>query len=706
MLRHPHRLRSRHIRVLLFGVLWCVYGPPPLVHADTIELVDGSRISTKKIRYRGNDLVCDDGRTIPRSEVKQVLFDRGVSTSGYDGAVGHSDIPELLRTAASAAEKYPDVGAITLIDDGEFIFRSDGTAFERSHFAIKILKEEWKSIAEVGRSFEEGRTRVTLVRARAIAPDGTVTELAPEEMQESKPMSGMDSFNEYKVLSGQLANVKVGSIVEVIWDNESYNPYDPELFFPGWVFGTTEPSVWSRVTIRIPKSRTLYYRVDNMPEAAAAPKITETADDRIYTWEMRDIPPLVGEPLMPPMRQVVPWVVASTHEDWDYLYDYLGRFQKEHIKLTPAIEARVTKIVGDAGTPEEKLAKIYHWLQREIRYVSIKGSAGSGWSGHPASLTLENGYGDCIDKAILFSTMLEAIDIKSYPVILATNDMAADDRLLPRLYGNHAINRVYLDDRGFYLDTTAETFRYPYFRSDDHGVTTINVLERRIGQIEVPPPDHTAMDIRLDMKLDEKGNLDAEVVIAMTGSIEAGLRTGLEQVNKMFLKMAAQQAINSISPGAQLKGIDISDESDLTVPLTVSMKVRLPDYPSLAGDLIIFPLPLSEGIHRFPEISLEERQFDIDYRSSGHVALHMRLQVPDGYEAVGLPEPLSLQSPYIQFEASFSRDGNTIVYEDSYTRPRRIVPKEAYGAHKAMLERVANYSRKPVFLRRLHDDPS
>jgi len=593
-----------------------------------------------------------------------------------------------------------------LIDDGEFILREDGTTFERSHYAVKILKEEWKSYAEIGHGFEEGRSRATLVRARAIAPDGTVTDFVSEDLQESKPMSGMDSFEKYKVLSGQIAGVKVGSIVEFIWDIETYNPYDKELFFPGWIFVSTEPCAWSRVTIRIPKSRTLNYRTDNMPEAVAEPEMTETADERVYTWEMRDIPPIIGEPRMPPLRQVAPGMTASIHENWDYLYDYLGRFQKEHTTLTPAIRARVTEIIGDAATAEDKLAKIYHWLQREIRYVSIKGSMGSGWSGHPASLTLENGYGDCIDKAILFSTMLEAMDIKSYPVLLATNDRAAEDRSLPRLFANHAINKVYLGDRNFYLDTTAETFRYPYFRADDHGVNTINVLERKIEEIPVPPPDDNAIDIRLDMTLDPKGDVDAQVDIHMTGSIEAGLRTGLEQINKIMLKMAAQQAINSVSPGAQLQGVDISDETDLSVPLTINMKVRLPDYPSSAGDLMIFPLPLTEGIHQFPEISLEERQFDIDYKSSSRVDQHVRLHTPDGFEAVGLPPAVSLQSPYLQFEAKFTRDGNTIVYEDSLTQPSRIVPKEDYGAHKAMLERIANYSRKPIFLRRVNDDRS
>jgi len=693
------------VRLLLLGLAYVV-ALPAVLRADTVELVDGTKIDTKHITFSDGNLIIDDGRVIPRSEIKRILFTRGLTPKATESEVGRSDVEELLRQAEAAEKQYPDVGAITLIDDGEFILRADGTQVERSHYAVKILKEAWKSFAEIGRTFEEGRDRVALVRARTITPDGTVYDFDPDDLKETKPMEGMVSFGEHKVISGQLPNVQVGSIVEVIWDAETYNPYDKELFYPGWSFATTEPVVWSRITIRIPRSRTLHYKTANMPDDAAEPVITETDDERIYRWEMRDIEHIVPEPAMPPIGQVTPHMIASLHENWDYLYDFLAPFQKEHIQLTPAIEAKVKEIVGDAADPEEKLARIYHWLQREIRYISIKGSMGSGWSGHSAALTLENGYGDCIDKAILFSTMLKAIDVEAYPVIIATNDMPADDRSLPRLFANHAINKIRLSDRTFYLDTTAETFRYPFFRPDDHGVTTINVLEREISAIDVPPPDHNAIDINLDMAVDLDGNVQADVTINMTGGIEAGLRMGLEQINKIMLKMVAQQAINSISPGSALEQIDISDEADLSTPLTVKMKVRLPEYPNFAGDLMIFPLPLSEGLHQFEEASLDERRFDIDYGTSSEVQQHVRLRLPSGYEAKGLPDPLSLESPYVEYQASFSKDGTAVVFEERFSQGRRIIPKEDYFEHKALLERVADYARRPVFLKKVSEDPT
>ena len=375
-------------------VLWCVVLVaalcwPPAVQADTVELFDGSRIETQTITFKDDLVILDNGREIPRNEVRRVQFERGRAAGTEDVAVNDADVQKLLRDAEAAREKYPDVGAITLIDDGQWTLRPDGTQVERTHQAAMILKEPWKAMGQISQYYEDGRQRATLVRARTISPDGSVHEFDPADLKEAKPTGGMVFFNKYKTVNGQLPNVEVGSIVETIWETEIYNPYDKELFFPRWYFGGTEPSLSSRATIRVPKEKELYYELHNLEGDAAVPKQWDEDDYHVYQWELQDIEHVVQEPGMPPVGEVVPCVAASLFKDWDYIFDYLGKFQREHTQVTPEIATQVAEIIGDSTTDEEKLAKIYHWLQREVRYISIKGSMGSGWSGHPATLTLK-----------------------------------------------------------------------------------------------------------------------------------------------------------------------------------------------------------------------------------------------------------------------------------------------------------------------------
>ena len=87
---------------------------------------------------------------------------------------------------------------------------------------------------------------------------------------------------------------------------------------------------------------------------------------------------------MPPYGAVVPRVEASLFQNWEYIFDWLTRMQQRRIQVTPEIEQAVQEITAGAADLEEKVARIYHFIQRYIRYISIKGSIGSGWSGHEA----------------------------------------------------------------------------------------------------------------------------------------------------------------------------------------------------------------------------------------------------------------------------------------------------------------------------------
>jgi hypothetical protein len=688
--------RPRCYRCLL-PLLFVITGT---LHADVVELFDGRRIETPVLMFDGDKLVLADGQTFDRNEVRRVLFGADLSTFvAEEERAAAGDVAELLAVAERGRTAYPDAGAITLTESATWTLTPDGRHLERIHSAKLILKEPWKSLGNISQWFTEGRDRVRLIEARTILPDGSVHPFEPDDLREAKPTGGMAFFSEYKSLSGQLPRVEVGSIIETTWERETYNPYDRLLFFPRWYFGSTEPVLHSRATVRVPHDQPLHWQTRNLAGDLAAPDRVEEDEYAVYTWELTDIPPVVREPAMPPVGQVVPSVACSLLENWDYIFDFLGTFQREHMTVTPEIAQQVAEIVGDEQDPEQQLARIYHWLQREIRYVSIKGSMGSGWSGHPAALTLRNKYGDCIDKAVLFSTMLKTLDIDSSPVIVATNSMPADDRTLPTLYGNHAFNKITLGDRSFHLDSTATTYRYPFFRMDDHGITTINVREREIGMTEVPPADDNAVGARLRMRLSEDGTLKAILDLNFNGSMEAMARRWLEQVNTLLRRQVLQQGLNQFCPGAQLKELEITDEADLAQPLQATLKIVLPEYPTFAGDLMIFEMPLARLTRLFAVISaLDERDFDVQMPTTMCVRQRTELELPSGYQVRGLPDGVALNSAYASYNANYRLGDQKVVFEDELKLTRRVVPRDDYDRLKTFMEDVTDYVKLPLFL--------
>src|SRR6202162_6349874 len=82
-----------------------------------------------------------------------------------------------------------------------------------------------------------------------------------------------------------------------------------------------------------------------------------------------------------------------------------------------SVRKKAQEISKGADSPAEKARRLYDFVARNVRYVSISLGIGR-YQPHSASDVLQNGYGDCKDKHTLFSAMLRAEGIKSYPVLI------------------------------------------------------------------------------------------------------------------------------------------------------------------------------------------------------------------------------------------------------------------------------------------------
>jgi len=662
---------------------------------DAVEGLEG-------LAFDGEHFSAPGRPPVPRNAVQSIEFrlDDLPMNHGRDArATGLTPLARAkLDQGARMAEDFPGVGGVILVDDGEFVYREDGTHAYRYHFAGLVLKEEMKSWAQIAIGFTEGRSRGRILFAHSINPDGTVARLAPDAVKVSSPSEAMQFFNaNRKVLSGVIPGVEVGSIVEYGYEYEYYNPEDPRLFSPGYLFQGTEPVVFSQVEVTVPKATTFRYVTRNFPEGLdEEPAVEEDGQTKTYTWLVEGMPPVTPEPMMPPIHDLVPMMDASIFESHDEVFDLLRKLQEARIRQTPEIDAKVNEIVGDAATTDDKIARIYHWVQENTRYISIKGSLGAGFSGHTAQETFENRYGDCTDKAILFATMLGSVGVDSYPIIVRTNDAGVAVTEIPMLSGNHCISEVCLPDRSFYLDTTSQNYRYPYFRADDHGVFALNAIRGDIKRIPLPPPSDNRRLSHLDVVLAPNGDAVVRTRNEYNGNIEAGVRGFWKSVREDDRKLRMAQYVNSISPGAVLDDFALSDLNDLATPLTMRIDYALPKHAIRAKDLMYLRMPTLE--RDYPEVALDARRYPIQYYTTEERVLEIDLTLPQGFRPKWLPPPLTIANPYLEFRAAYEEDAGRVRFREDFRRVQRIVPPEDYPAYRDALREIAAFSKQEVFL--------
>jgi len=610
-------------------------------------------------------------------------------------------IASYRARAKAAAEKFKGSDSILCLDLGEEVLRPDGAQVYRYHALHLILKDAGRSVANVSVGSQLGRSRAKVLFSRSISPDGVSRWSDESTFSESvPPQSEQFMDTRARMLSGQVPGADVDMLIEYAYEQEEYNPEIADFFFPGYVFQSDKPVLDSVIDVLVPEGRKLNYFTMHMPDAVKDPARSKRDGYDVYRWEMKDAPVIVTEPDSPPMGDLVARMDSSLFFKWDDLMNVTGRFQEERLKVTPDIKQAADTITAGKTTDDDKVAAIYHWVQRNINYLSIKASLSSGWAGHPASETLKAGYGDCTDVSTLMASLCRAVGVDAYPVDIKTNEAGRAVTEIPMPDQNHAIVLAYPDGKPRFLDPTSQDFRYPYFRADDHGVKAILSIKHQILDIPVPPPEDNMRESRQEMALAADGTAKIVEKNAYTGTYEAGVRGFWRNVPPEMRGKLMQQSLQSRCPGAVVDSFDLGDLEDLGKQLKMEIDYNAPCVATIMDDLYIFTLPNFK--QQFPETALEKRKYDIEEMSTMEFDTEVKIDLPEGFTIAGLPEQLVVHGKHLSFVGSVekSEDGKSIVAKQVFKRLTRVVPVADYDEFRAEASKIASWTDVKIVLRK------
>lgn len=729
--RHPavslFGLPGRLVLVLSFLVLAVAAG-------DTFVLKHGRSVQAPNPTYDDGEFQLTDGQRLSKSEVVDWWLSSehpsGESRNTESGPASGDDDATVIRLKAlrekglRLADNYPSVPAVLIVDDGQYTLTRDRRHVYLYHMVTLILDESKLDTARVSLGFTEGRSRGRILTGRCLTADNTLLTLAPDDAKVSTPQRGDVHFDpNSRVLSATVPGAEVGAVVEVIYEFEKYAPEDWRLFFPGYYFQGEVPVWRSNYVVRVPSDLKIYSWEENwdtfVPVASRrgplfwltrwfrqSPRQSRRAvwvdghDYREYIWSRHNMPPVVPEPNMPPRWRVVPAVHGTLFKDWGYLNALTGGMQSERIEVTPRIAALAQEVTKGCADRENRVAAIYHWVQKNIRYISIKASLSSGWAGHPASQTLEQGYGDCTDKSVLFCSLLAAIGIEAEPLVLLTNDEGTFFPEAPVLMANHCITEVHMEpSSSIILDCTSQDYRFPHFRGDNHGTFAINFMKGKTMLTPVPPGMIAhGKDVHEAMKLGLDGALEVETQSLYTGDYEAGLRGGWKRVPDEIRSQIMQQFLSGISPGAELIDFQPGTAEDLSRQFGLSYHYRLPEYVREAGPYLLLQLPDRELA--FSELSAEERLYPLVYRTSEATSRQVRIELPEELRVIELPPKTEIVTPAFVYRETFDWAEETILVKTYFERKVREVSPDDYAEYRGAARDAEQASRRPIYLAR------
>lgn len=671
--------------------------------AAIITLSDGSSIEAAALEYGDNQLKILNGSAtneLSRNQIQDISFS-GHKQKKAALATDCADLPELYTKALSLLGQYPDSDSVLVSEEASYQHRRDNTNLTRYRGVTFIAKEESLWNAQVSLSFDPHRERVKILHARSYSADGTLHSLSPDQIKVAKGSSGSVYFNQYQQIRFTIPEVSVGSLVDYSYEVEEFNPFDGNLFQGRAYFQGDSPIGESILRVSVPHDKNLHYIAYNCEGYASAPEIIDGVDSIIYNWKFTNVAPLIAEPYMPAYRDVVPCIYYSLHKDFTYVHNKLRPMFEKRFQLTDLVKNKVNELVEGAKDLNEKIARLYQFCQKEIRYISIKGNLASNQVGHPAEETLKNKYGDCTDKGMLLATMLKHIGVEAYPVGVRTNNAGRAVRDIAIFDDNHCITEVHLDGRIFYLDSTATDYRFPYFRSDDHDTIADNTMLGTMNPVPLPPPEDNAVHIIRNISLSTDGSTRIEFESSQNGSSEAYFRESARNLKPEEYEKQIRASVAALTADYVLELATHTDPLDFSENFKAKSVYTLNRFAPRSGKYMIFSIPYFEM--GFSEVSLKERKYPIVYTTTRLRTDQVNISVPDGYNVKYLPSALRVQSPYVEFEVIYDQQGDKIKISRKLAFPRRIVPVVDYPSFKADLEKIAFASKERIFLEKIEE---
>ncbi len=601
----------------------------------------------------------------------------------------HPDVESIVANAPDASD-YPNSDTLVLFNHFSHDVLPTGQSRYTTHQVVKILTERGiQRYGDIAIPYQPASQNIGVNIARTIIADGTVLQPPSEAYNDVTP-PGLLAYNLYsdtmwKVIS--MVGLAPGVCIEYKVTLEDKVAGGKTWITGGYNFQSTEATLETSYALQIPRKWPLQWQIANIPlQNSLKPQVSYTENDTvIYVWKYGETPALELEEGMPHVNNVVPRLRYTSITDWSDIYRWYKELAKDRYTPNADIEEKVRQLIRDLETNEAKIRAIYHFVASNIRYVGIELGQGA-YQPSRAAEVFQMQYGDCKDKTTLLISMLDLAGIKAYPCLISIAPHEQVDATLPLLNQfNHMIAAVPTGiDTYIWLDATA-TCDYGELPYSIQGRTGFLISDTHGVFVETPifPPESNRLVSTTQLAVNSKGDVQGTIHIRTSGQYSLNTRWTYQQIHPRTLRKTLASELSQQFPGIRIEWCNMSDLSDLTVPVEIGLGFRAENHAKVLGSSILFPLPIDEFAAYAETFANEQRTYSLDFGYPMQIEKIIHIQIPDGWTAV-LREDIHHAIEIAELSRQYRQVENVITYRLVFALKSRTLPADAYTAAKSL----------------------
>src|SRR5580765_7612410 len=595
----------------------------------------------------------------------------------------------------------------------------DMTRHRFVYMRVKVCTEKGKDRANVEIPYDATYIGIADIRARTIAPDGTITPFAGKAFTSTIVKAhGV----KYLAKTFTLPNVQVGSIIE--WKYTEY--WEDYVFAPHWVVQDDLFQKRAKFTF-VPMIKAGHYIEDSrgdikdrvfhmlvgLPEKTA---IRETANSRLEL-ELNDIPAFVEEEFAPPaamMKMRVNFYYGSDkmgkpQEFWKQEGKYWNKEIEKFAGHSGAVAAAVGQVISPSDTAEQKARKIYAFVQKikNMNFTSENGALEELVTRESKEkrtvddvVHKSEGYRDEIAR--LFWAMGHAAGLPVYLMRVADRDEYFFQAAIPnfsQLTSEIAI--VVVDGKEIFVDPG--TPLCPFGQLAWQHTSSQGMRQTSDGGTALAPTPSAnykdAISKRVGrLVLSEDGSAKGKIAIAWAGEEALVRRLSGLKTDAAGRKKELEDELKAVLPAGALVQLDAtSGWENADVQLTANFSVEIPSYASGAGKRMLVPTNLFQSRSRQPFAHGERKQpvyFNFPYYSMDET----QITFPATLQMETLPEAQPIRTDYSICKVQYSANGNTITISRDFGMGGIAFKQEDYAELRKFFAGVSTVDSQSLVL--------
>jgi transglutaminase-like putative cysteine protease len=424
-------------------------------------------------------------------------------------------------------------------------------------------------------------------------------------------------------------------------------------------------------------------------------------------WEFKNLKSCREEPLSPPLSELAPviYLNPTTYNVKGYNGDFttwksFGIWMKSLYEgrdsLPPAKAEQLRTLVQGITNREDKVRKIYSYLQQTTRYVAVDLGIG-GLQPEKAEMVARLGYGDCKGLVNYTSAMLKCVGIPSSIILIRAGDNVEPiQRDFPGNQFNHVILCVPLEQDTVWLECTSQKAPFGFLGSFTNNRNAL--LVGSDGGILIHTPSYG----KNDNIINKKTTLDidsAGIASVQVNTLFRGLF--YESVNDLLYLSFEKQKENlherfSI-PGMKILSFTSQSDEARIPAISESLSLSIPDFASLNGNRIFIPLTRLMDLPR--NYSKDDtRSSDLFLQNRYIITDTLYINLPDGYHIESKPSACDFTTSFGSLKSSMEEQGSRVIFIRRFERENGVWPPSSYNEYIEFLKKVSKQDNKKLVL--------